>query len=148
MKSLRLPGMLQAYSSSIESQGHLQLTADELLSMLVDAEWQDRSNKKVVRLTQGAAFRYLSHLSEINYQAARDLDRELLNRLATCQFIQQKENILITGPTGVGKTLSRRLLAIRLVLWATESHITIQPNSLPDCMEPGLITHYIKKSPA
>ena len=63
MKSLRLPGMLQAYSSSIDSQGHLQLTADELLSMLIDAEWQDRSNKKVARLTQGAAFRYLSHLS-------------------------------------------------------------------------------------
>jgi len=56
MKSLLLPGMLQAYSSSIESRGHLQLTADGLLTILVDAEWQDRYNKKVARLTQGAAF--------------------------------------------------------------------------------------------
>lgn len=104
MKNLRLQGMLLAYGSSIESQGHLQLTADELLSILVDAEWQDRSNKKVARLTQGAAFRYQAHLADIDYQASRDLDRELLNRLACCQFIQQRENILITGPTGVGKS--------------------------------------------
>lgn len=105
MKSLRLHGMSLAYNSSIESQAHVQLTADELLSMLIDSEWQDRSNKKVARLTVSAAFRYLSHLSEINYQAARDLDRELLNRLASCQFIQQKENVLVTGPTGVGRKL-------------------------------------------
>ena len=104
MRSLRLQGMLQAYSSSIESHGHLQLTPDELLGMLIDAEWQDRLNKKVTRLTQGAAFRYQAHLSEINYQAARELDKELLNRLSTCGFIGQKENILITGPTGVGKS--------------------------------------------
>jgi DNA replication protein DnaC len=98
MRNLRLHGMQLAYTSSMESQSRLQLTADALFSMLIDAEWQDCSNKKVARLTVGAAFRYQSHLSEIKYQAARDLDKELLNRLASCQFIQQKENIFITGP--------------------------------------------------
>ncbi|QQT51462.1 IS21-like element helper ATPase IstB [Sphingobacterium multivorum] len=104
MKELRLHGMLLDYRSSIESQGHLQLTPDELLTILVDAEWQDRSNKKVTRLTQAAAFRYQSNLSDIDYQASRELDRDLLTRLSCCQFIQQKENILIVGPTGVGKS--------------------------------------------
>ncbi|MGF7029057.1 IS21-like element helper ATPase IstB [Sphingobacterium sp. HSC-15S19] len=104
MKELRLHGMLLAYRSGIESQGHLQLTPDELLTILVDAEWQDRSNKKVARLTQAAAFRYQSNLSDIDYQASRELDRDLLTRLSCCQFIQQKENILIVGPTGVGKS--------------------------------------------
>jgi DNA replication protein DnaC len=136
MKSLRLQGMLLAYSSIIESKGHLQLTADELLSMVVDAEWQDRSNKKVKRLTQSAAFRYLSHLSEVNYQASRDLDKELLTRLSSCQFIRQKENVLITGPTGVGKSIIASALGIRLVLWALKLHTTILLNCLQGSIVP------------
>ena len=102
MKSLRLHGMLQAYQSSMDTK--IQLTGDELLSILIDAEWQDRDNKRISRLTQGAGFRYTSNLSEVNYQAARELNKDLLARLATGQFIEQKENLLITGPTGVGKS--------------------------------------------
>lgn len=102
MKSLRLHGMLQAYQSSMDIK--VQLTGDELLSILIDAEWQDRDNKRISRLTQGAGFRYTSNLSEVNYQAVRELNKDLLARLATGHFIDQKENVLITGPTGVGKS--------------------------------------------
>lgn len=104
MKEMRLHGMQEAYQSSIEISSAEQFTKDELLAYLIDSEWQDRQNRKIERLTNQAKFRYKASLEEIDYNTPRELNKDMLLRLSDCNFIKKKENIIITGPTGVGKS--------------------------------------------
>jgi len=104
LKSMRLLGILEAYQSNLTSQAHQQLTQDEYLSYLIDAEWQDRQNRRIERLNAQAKFRYKTFFSEIDFNTQRGLNKDQLVRLSDCSFVKNKENITITGPTGVGKS--------------------------------------------
>jgi len=104
LKSMRLFGMMEAYQSNLDSQAHLQLTQDEFLAYLTDAEWQDRQNRRIQRLTTLAKFRYKAFFNEIDFNTQRNLNKDQLVRLSDGSFVKNKENIIITGPTGVGKS--------------------------------------------
>jgi DNA replication protein DnaC len=104
IKKLRLLGMARAYETSLENDKLLHLSADELIGMLVEAEWDDRSNRNIERRLRNARFRYQSCVESIDYVAARNLDRNQIMRFAECTYIQKHENILITGSTGIGKS--------------------------------------------
>jgi DNA replication protein DnaC len=104
LKKLKLLGMVRAYQTSLESDRLLELSADELLSMLVDAEWDDRLNRNIERRLRNAKFRYQSSVENIDFDVDRNLDRNQLMRFAECTYIQKQENILITGSTGIGKS--------------------------------------------
>lgn len=104
MKSMRLLGMHAAFQTSLETRQHEQLTADELVTLLIQAEYDDRQNRKVNRYLKAARFRYSAQVEQIDFAAPRGLDRNGVLRLASCQFIEKHENLLITGPTGVGKS--------------------------------------------
>lgn len=104
LKTMRLFGIMEVYQSSLESQAHQQLTQDEFLALLIDAEWQDRYNRRIQRLTTQARFRYKAFFNEIDFNTQRNLNKDQLARLSDGSFIKNKENIIITGPTGVGKS--------------------------------------------
>jgi DNA replication protein DnaC len=70
---------------------------------LVDSEWDERYNRKLDRTLQSARFRYKASIEEIGYENNR-VDKNQVLRLADCEFIKQKENIIITGSTGIGKS--------------------------------------------
>jgi len=103
MKQLRLYGMQRAFDSSL-SPHSISYTNDELVSYLIQSEWDDRQNRKIERLTRIARFRYNAVMEAIDFDASRGLDKNQIQRLANCDFIKQKQNILITGSTGVGKS--------------------------------------------
>jgi len=104
MKTMKLYGMIQAFQTSLQPSSRLDLTADELINMLVESEWDDRYNRKLNRTLKNARFRYKSSIEQINFTNNRQLDKNYVLRLADCSFIDKKENVLITGSTGIGKS--------------------------------------------
>lgn len=104
MKNMKLTGMLRAFQSSFKNGTLSELTSDELVAMLLQSEWDERQNRSVQRYINNAHFRYKANLEQISYSKARNLDKNVVQRLADCSFIAAAENILITGSTGCGKS--------------------------------------------
>jgi len=104
MNRLKLYGMQKTFQTILETRQHQTLTNDELVSMLLQAEWEDRENRKINRYLRAAKFRYQASVESIDFLASRNLDKNLVLRLADCSFIKRNENLLATGPTGVGKS--------------------------------------------
>jgi DNA replication protein DnaC len=104
MSHMKLLGMLRSYQNMLGNHLHNDLTHDEVVDTLVQAEWEDRENKKINRHLRLAKFRYGASVEEINFTARRGLDKTQVLRLSDGSFLEKKENILITGATGVGKS--------------------------------------------
>lgn len=104
LRQLRFYGMFHAFKSSLETGQTQDYTADELLAHLVEAEWDDRQNRRIERQVLYARFRYKAAVEDVNYHADRNIDRNQVMRLAECSFIGRHENLLITGSTGIGKS--------------------------------------------
>jgi DNA replication protein DnaC len=104
MKQMRLSGMATAFQTAIETRSNQDMTADDLLSYLIESEYEERNNRKIKRSLETARFRYQASVEEINFHNQRNLDKNNFLRLADLTFIENKENIIITGKTGVGKS--------------------------------------------
>ena len=103
MKKMRLTGMARAFHLTLESGKNEKFTPDELISHLVDSEWDERYNRKLDRTVYAARFRYKASPEQITFDDNR-VDKNQVLRLADCEFIKRKENIIITGSTGIGKS--------------------------------------------
>lgn len=104
MRRMRLNGMYRAFKMSIETAKNEQLTADEMTSLLVDTEWDDRHNRTIDRTMKNARFRYKATIEQLDFSLERGIDKNQIHRIADGEFITRKENILITGSTGTGKS--------------------------------------------
>ncbi len=104
MKRMKLHGMHRCFNSVLQVSGMNQLTADQLVAQLIESEWDDRHNRAVERSVRNARFRYKASVELIDYSLNRGLDKNLIQRLAECNFIKAAENIIITGSTGTGKS--------------------------------------------
>lgn len=86
------------------------MTFDEQLALLVDHQWEDRQNRRIERPLKQARFRQQASIVNIDYATQRNLDRNMFERLTTLDFIKRKENIIITGASGVGKSYTAQAL--------------------------------------
>lgn len=105
LNELRLHAMARAWEGQIEDPSSEELGFDDRLGLLVDAEWQDRQNKRLTRLLKEAKLRIAGAcLEDVEFAKERKLDRAVLRQLGTGRWIEAHHNVVITGATGVGKT--------------------------------------------
>lgn len=103
MKQMRLLGMARAFQHTMQAGKNEKLTCDEHLAQLIDAEWDERYNRRLDYYVRRARFRYKATVEQIEFGDGR-ADRNQVMHLADCEFVKRKENIIITGSTGIGKS--------------------------------------------
>jgi len=104
MKQMKLYGMHGAFKTAIETGKTDDYTLDDFMSMIIDAEWDDRNTRKIQRMIKNARFHYKASIENVIYEQSRNIDKTKLLRLAECSFIDQCDNVLVTGSTGAGKS--------------------------------------------
>jgi len=128
LNALRLTKMAEAWQLQAKDATTSELSFDDRLALLVDAEYLARDNRKLARLLKDAALRIPSAcLEDADTAVGRGLDRGMLRQLASCTWIGEHLNVLVTGPTGVGKSY----LASALGQAACRKRMTVLYRRLP-----------------
>jgi DNA replication protein DnaC len=105
LSSMRLTAMAQAWEAQNRDPNLQKLSFDERFGMLVDAEWLSRYNKRSERALRNAKLRIAQACVEgIEHSPGRGIEKARINQLATCRWLDETQNIIISGATGTGKT--------------------------------------------
>ncbi|HAT8127275.1 TPA: IS21-like element helper ATPase IstB [Legionella pneumophila] len=104
LKTLRCQGMLEAFQEQLATPDINQLSFDERFALLIEREYLARENRRLINRLRQAKLKEEACMEDIDYAPERQLSKTVITRLAECSFIARKENILLTGPTGAGKT--------------------------------------------
>jgi DNA replication protein DnaC len=104
LAALKLGGMLKALEEQRQMGEAAALSFEERLGLLVDREWTERENRRMTGRLAKARLRQAAALEDVDWRAPRGLDKSVVLALGSCQWIAQRHNCLITGPTGVGKS--------------------------------------------
>jgi DNA replication protein DnaC len=104
MNSMKLSGMAEGLRQQLGSPEHVRLAFDDRLGLLVDAEWIAREQRKLAKRLRAAKLRYPASIEDVDFKHPRGLDRQQVLSLGNGGFVQSRHNLVITGPTGVGKS--------------------------------------------
>ena len=104
LNEMKFFGMERALRTTMETGKIHDLTQDEIIAFMVESEYFDRENRRLQRRLKAAKFRYSANVEGIDFTVDRELDKNLFMQLSQCNFIKRKENIIITGSTGAGKS--------------------------------------------
>lgn len=104
LQTLRLSAMARGLVEQMSSPEMAALTFEERLGLLVDRQITERDSQRMARRLSNAKLRQSACIEDLDFRAARNLDRGVVARLSEGSWLNQRLNVLITGPTGVGKT--------------------------------------------
>jgi DNA replication protein DnaC len=110
---LGLEGMKHALKEQLASPASRDLSFEERFELLLDAENEHRQDRRLVARIKRAGIRQNARLEELDYRAMRKLDRSLVDSLASCRWLKEKRNVIIVGPTGIGKTFLSSALTLK-----------------------------------
>lgn len=128
---MRLSSMAEAFITQRDDPKMKDVPFEDRLGMLVDVEYASRKSNSLKRLIQNAGFdQPEAYIGDIDYTSGRKLNRDLIKRLATCEYITEYRNIFITGATGSGKTY----MACALGMEACKQRYKTKYVRLPDLL--------------
>jgi DNA replication protein DnaC len=105
--------MRESLGDQTDKGGFENLSFDERLGLLIEAEDAWRLNNRILVRVKKAKLRQNARIEELDYRAARNIDKGTLETLASCRWLKEKRNVILVGPTGVGKTFLSSALALR-----------------------------------
>ena len=104
LSQMKLHTMAAAFQEQFEQPSLSSLSFEDRFAMLVDREWNSREDRKLTKKLKNARLRTHATVEDIDYQHPRGLDKSVVRSLASCQWIRAHHNVIVTGPTGTGKT--------------------------------------------
>lgn len=104
LETLRLAGMAVALKEQMQMDNIAEMSFEDRLGLLVDREAVLRENRRLTSRLMKAKLRQDACIEDIDFRQQRNLDKSVIVRLAQCLWIKNHENLIITGPTGVGKS--------------------------------------------
>jgi DNA replication protein DnaC len=104
LRALRLSTMAKTLEEQMNMPDAGTLTFEERLGLMVDRELTERGNRRLQTRLRKAKLRVQACMEDIDYRSSRKLDRSVMKSLASCNWIDQHQSVLVTGPTGAGKT--------------------------------------------
>ena len=123
--------MAKAFLQQLEMNARTDLSFEERVGLMVDAEWTSRKNNRMKELIRRASYAISGAcLEDVEYHSDRKLNKALINRLENCDYIREHRNIIILGATGSGKTF----LANAFGMTATRNFISVRYARLPDLL--------------
>lgn len=125
LKSMRLGAMARLHQQNIELNKNMDMTCDEYLAMLTDHQWEERENNKTERLIKQACFRQKANLADIKYNSDRNLDKNMFVRISTLDFISHRQNIIVVGASGVGKSYISQALGYQACINGIKTMYTL-----------------------
>jgi len=122
LTELRLAGMARALREQMETRDIGSLSFEERLGLMVDREMTERDNRRLTLRLKKARLRERACMEDVDYRHHRGLDKSIMTKLASCQWIRERLNVIVEGPTGAGKTWIACALAHKALL---EGHTAV-----------------------
>lgn len=131
LHEMRLSSMADQFMKQAEDPAFQGISFEDRFGLIVDREWATRKNNRLNKLIRASDLHFKNAaVEDIEYHVDRELDKALITRLSTCNYIQSRKNVLVMGASGTGKTY----IACALGIAACRNFFSVRYVRLPDLL--------------